>query len=156
MFFTPTFLGMGSLRKVVTILTVLAVAANPAAASFMPCCCVGRERPQKRNCCLKRAADPAEDGASCCATKKAVGRRQECSRPAIERQPCCCIKSLPAAPPAQQAGPQHQLDLKDSLVTTTVMVADSPPVAERIRRLWPGLVFPISPPLSVLYCVWVE
>jgi hypothetical protein len=144
-------------RKLATVLTLLAVTANSAAAGLMPCCCVHREQPQKPSCCLKRPADPEKPRASCCATKKVAGHPPECSQPIVERQSCGCVKSLPAMPPARQAARlHHQIDLNGSLVTNAVIFADFPRPADRIWQVRPGFAFPTSPPLSVLYCVWVE
>lgn len=149
---------MGTLRQAATFLAVLAVVANPAAAALKPCCCLERDPKPKHECCAKAAVERTEiPPASCCATKKTAPAPADCSEPSVDKQPCCCLKSLPATPAGREALQSHRhVVLQGSVLAAAVVLADFPPARDRIRRQQPGLLVPSLPPLPVLYCSWLK
>lgn len=142
---------MQPFRRAIAILTLLAVATNSAAASFRPCCCSERDEEPKHECCVKEAEAKLER-ASYCALKKKVAR---CTT--ISAKPCCCIKSLPATSPARGSVASRPLPpIENALIGDSLMLADFPPAKQRIWASQPGLLIPAAPPITALYCIWLE
>jgi hypothetical protein len=157
---------MGWFRRTITILTLLAVATNAVAAGFRACCCTEPEQMPKHDCCAQEDSErPQVEPASCCAAKGATRAAttaedsvSEYCVLALDEQPCCCIKSLPATLPAprQILGAGMLLDIQDSLVCEALVLADFPAAKDRIRRCQPGMLVPAAPPPSILYGVWLN
>lgn len=132
--------GMTGLRKAVAFLTVLTVTVNSAGANLRPCC----------ECC-NPAIEPTEHDACC----DGEGGPSDCQQPAVSGAPCCCIKFLLAAPSSSQA---HRFVRSANLPSALFDAASSAhlPHARTALRHQPGMLVPVSPTLSVLYCVWLK
>jgi hypothetical protein len=153
--------GMDLTRKVITILTLVAVAANPAAAGLRACCCLKAAEKPAHDCCAKADSQPSHlEPASCCAAKDkdtVPAFSSDGSKPTVGDKPCCCVKPLPATPPAQKAfGSRLLPDDQSAHFGDALVLADFPAATIRIRQHQPGLFVPSAPPLSVLYCVWLK
>jgi hypothetical protein len=156
---------MAWFRPTITIVTLLAVATNAVAAGSRPCCCTQPAQESKRACCGKADVEPSQvKSPTCCAEKdgRAVGASftafSRNIHPALDPQSCCCVKSLPATPPAprQAVGVTLRLGLHDSLACDALVLADFPPAKDRIRQVQPGMHVPAAPPPSILYGVWLK
>ncbi|HEX5445933.1 MAG TPA: hypothetical protein VFW87_19045 [Pirellulales bacterium] len=155
---------MTMLRKAVTLVTIIALAGNSAAASLRPCCCTERQQPETpqpetpppHTCCEPAPTKPQLERASCCSSKAVAGARLP-SPPAIGEKPCCCIKSLPATPAARGAVFSRSASPVDpALVGDSLRLADFPPAKQRLRRGEPGLLFATAPHVCALYCIWLN
>lgn len=160
---------MTTLRKVVTLVMLIALAGNSAAASLRPFCCTEpheRQAKPAHACCeqvpsemaaaKKTATPPRLDPPSCCASKATAGEGAR-SLPALVDNPCCCIKSWPATPPARHAmGFRSVAPVDHALVAGSLRLADFPPAKQCLRRGQPGLLFSTAPTVCALYCIWLN
>lgn len=148
---------MARFRTAITIVALLAVAANSAAAAFRPRCC-RTERPEqsKRACCAQAEDEPAAaEPASCCRAKQVAVQ----SRWAVTwgTQPCCCQKSLPAVPAVRESiAARARSEVQPAIIGEALALDGVPPARDRIRNYRPGTLVPAAPPISVLYCVWLK
>lgn len=139
---------MRTIKALIAVLTVFAVAADPVAASISPCCCVKHAEPE-RSCC--RAAAKSAEVAShpaCCAKK-------HLPVDTAVRSGCCCVKAPPAVPASpdqtKQIIEQPSIEPASSAVDCLVYA----PATRRFEQL-PGSLTLTGPPLLALYCIWLK
>ena len=155
---------MARFRKVITIVALLAVATNSAAAGLRPRCCrTELSEPSKQACSAPAEAQPAKTEVSSCHANQVVSARSEDHLTssgwalAMGMQPCCCVKSLPAVPSVREsAAVRARPDVQPALLGDTRSRTDVPPAQDRIRDFRPGRLVAVAPSISVLYCVWLK
>lgn len=144
---------MRTLKAIIATLTLLAVAANPVAASLVPCCCVKQAKPERSCCKTAETAAKSEEEAvvtlpACCAKKHAPVDT-------IVRGGCCCVKAPPAVPASPDQTKQiiEQPSIEPSC--SAVDCLDHAPATRRFEQL-PGSLTLTGPPLLALYCIWLK
>lgn len=144
---------MRTLKAFIAALTLVAVAANPVAASLLPCCCVKPEKIE-RSCChaaeqSAKAAKKLDASIPDCCAKKYV------PSDASARGGCCCFK----APPAVPASPdQTKQIIEHPSIQPACSSVDCIVNTQAIRRFeqLPGTHTLTGPPLLALYCIWLK
>ncbi len=144
---------MRALKVIISAITLLAVAVNPVAAAWMPCCCTSRGEtqpiPSKQRCC-----DSAAKSHKTCCAQKEHGTHGPRPTVALDSHACCCVKALPVTV---------------SRVSLIKQTADQ----HLAEVAWPGLDIFAAPscsflqnsrghyslsgrPLLALYCTWLK
>jgi hypothetical protein len=140
---------MRLLKTLVAVVTLAAVAAQPALAALHTCCCI-RPVEAERSCCAAKHAEqePAAGAAphSCCATKMPA--------PAVvQTAGCCCVKTSPAVPTARDLVQTVTEQSPQAPVSAVVDLFDAAPAA--CGEILSAEARPLTgPPLLALYCIW--
>jgi hypothetical protein len=152
-------------KTLITLVTLAAVAVQPALAALQPCCCVKKVELEKACCGAKDSAlpsDAARNGVrpdttvatperSCCARKAAAEKTPTAA--VVEATGCCCVKSSPAIPASRDLAKQISEQAPLVPVLAAVDLFDAAPAARCVAHATE--VQPLSgPPLLALYCIW--
>jgi len=147
---------MRTLNAIIAVLTLVAVAANPVAASLVPCCCVKPAKPEHA-CCRTAEAEAKEAAAAVAALPACCAKKQAAHTPVdtFVRGGCCCVKAPPAVPTAPDQTKQiiEQPSIEPSCSSVDCLV--QAPATRRFEQL-PGSLTPTGPPLLALYCIWLK
>jgi hypothetical protein len=160
------------LKAIIAALTLVAVAAQPVVASWIPCCCTKPEQratPELREQLPELREQPKTPERSCCQTAEHVAKSPATTGPtaaaccAQNQTPadivvgsgCCCVKAPPAVPSSPDQPKQiiEQPSIEPSCSSVDCLVPA--PAIRRFEQL-PGVHTLTGPPLLALYCIWLK
>ena len=155
---------MAAPRTLIAVFIALALAGHPVVAAILPCCCASEDKTQSAaDLGFGQTLPCCHDASPITAARHAT--QQSCSVPDIHQVPataaaelsaCGCIhgeqaivsdgliKTVPSSKQLSLAAGS----LPSGLLTSSE--ARSAPVSR------PDLFVPVHPPLSVLYCIWLN
>lgn len=141
---------MKPLRSFVTALTLLAVAAQPVAATMLPCCCT-KHSEGRHACCQHRINSQAPVVEHSCCKHKCCKEK-----PSVEvkkgRGACCCSK---APPTFDRVTDLEQKVQKASLAFDCAVATTSPQLPTKVELSLCRCCYP-GPKLQTLYCTWLN
>ena len=138
-------LPMSLFRAILALLCSIAVAASPAAAAWMPCCCIGKAVHQP-SCHLQSSHSAKSVARACCAKKQSVKVKlvNPCS--------CCSKQTQPLESRSPTINPIPSVDLCSWVspqVTRTISVS-----RWDVAELGADPLF--GPQLLALLCRWLN
>jgi hypothetical protein len=139
-----------TLHSLYSVITLLAVAANPLLTLLRPCCCA-QQSDKPRACCHAKQSKSSEFPTRPCCQGKS--KSPDKSTP---KRGCCCVKSLPAINPVRTGfdNPQPEKFLSDAALPSSASLpaipGEHPAARESSRALSSG------PALLAHLCVWLK
>ena len=143
---------MKTFKAAILVICLFAVAVNPVAAAFLPCCCT-RQAETKRPCCESKAENESVNSAE---------RHACCAKPspridATLRAGCCCVKAIPESILARYSlgiPPGDNPSFESALWIPSRVHSDS--ISALLRDNSPSHFALSGAPLLALHCIWLK
>jgi hypothetical protein len=144
---------MNTHRPIISLVTLLALAASPAMAMTASCCCAKKPVEVVKSCCQKTSETTEAPTAAvkpCCA-------KRELAHQSVGARACCCVEPTPAVLTSRNDATANQTVRETTLAVAPTSIAALVPAFTPIRVEAATEPPPLSgPPLLALYCTWLK